>query len=180
MLYRFLFSGINLQLSTATYVGSRSIVRNSMDIYPFNVELSSGTQELYKVVQVDKGERNYDVLYFYEEEPIVNGSHLTNQSGLIAISDTLDTGKGLTPGHTLFFSINITEGMDFPECDAVQYICLLLRNSHRASFVESNMEDNVHCVDISQVKDCRPGIIKAIHRGPLLLTWLNFNPSMDE
>ena len=145
-----------MKVKSLTYIGSRPLVRNTFEIYQFQVGIVNKASALYDVVGLESGKSNYEFFFFYDSTNQTNGSVYSNMTHL-ALWDTADTGAWLMSGMSVLLNVNISRGMEFDSCANTSYLCMLIRDAAEASFTEPDLQDNLFCADISMVKQCQPG-----------------------
>ena len=155
-MHLFNFLDIDIKVNSLIYIGSRPLVRNTFEIYQFQVGIVNKASALYDVVGLESGKSNYEFLYFYDSTNQTNGSVDSNVT-YPALWDTADTGAWLMSGSSVLINVNISRGMEFDSCANTSYLCMLIRDVADASFTESDLQDNLFCADITMVKQCQPG-----------------------
>ena len=142
-----------MKVDLLSYLGSEPLVRNTRNVYQFQVGITNKASALYDVVGLDIGKSNYEFFYFYEKDNETN----RNESMLLARWDVIDTGSWLMSGASTLIVVNITQGMEFVGCTETSYLCVLMQDADEASFTETYFSDNLLCTDITIVKECHPG-----------------------
>lgn len=52
---------------------------------------------------------------------------------------------------------NATAGPEDYHCEQLQYICFLIKNDSMATFADTDITNNIRCLDLDTVKECYPG-----------------------
>ena len=146
-----------MKLDWLTYTGSQPIVRNTRDLYQFQIGITNKAYAFYDVVGLEDGKSNYEFLYFYNTSNQTNTSLYWKDKTYLATWDMSVSGAWLNSGASTVIVVNITRGMEFVGCAKTSYLCVLMRDAAEASFTETDLRDNLLCTDIRMVKVCQPG-----------------------
>ena len=104
---------------------------------------------------------NFDVAVFLtSEEPDIIGSNFTKlpDSTVTIINKPLFL-KEMIYETSIDVAFNVNINLDINQCFDLSHICVNLTKGSTGFYFETNSTNNIHCMDIKQNANCKPGML---------------------
>jgi len=153
-LYLF-FVDIDTSLSGVTYQNANPIQRSVSAQYQLQLSLTYIAGD-YSILQLSRERWNYEVTYALLETSITDVVTFTGTEIQNATVDLIETQKGLTVSGTGSMNVSVNVSMDLTVCEATQFLCFFLTSSSIGSYIETELSNNIECLDLTEHKQCDP------------------------
>jgi len=115
----------------------------------------SGSYDIYPYTTPDRW--NFDLSYVLSDSNVADVASFQSLTTITPQVELSNQQVGLSVGATTSLVFNINVLLDFITCEAIRYLCLMVTSPEVASYVETSLENNLLCYDLTANVECYPG-----------------------
>ena len=74
-----------------------------------------------------------------------------------------DVQRGIEAGSSVTVSGSSSVTVPDLQCSDIRFLCVSVSKGVGASYVDSDPSNNVHCIDVTELRTCNPGLSRCVN-----------------